>query len=38
LAYLYDITGSLWPSMVCHGVNNGISFVWIYLVMWSGAS
>ena len=38
LGYLYDITGSLWPSMVCHGVNNGISFVWIYLVMWSGAS
>jgi membrane protease YdiL (CAAX protease family) len=38
LAYLYDITGSLWPSMVFHGVNNGISFVWIYLVMWSGAS
>jgi membrane protease YdiL (CAAX protease family) len=38
LAYLYDITGSLWPSMVYHGVNNGISFVWIYLVMWSGAS
>ncbi|MBT5859990.1 MAG: CPBP family intramembrane metalloprotease [Alphaproteobacteria bacterium] len=38
LAYLYDITGSLWPSMVFHGVNNGISFIWIYLVMWSGAS
>jgi membrane protease YdiL (CAAX protease family) len=38
LGYLYDITGSLWPSMVCHGVNNGISFVWIYWVMWSGAS
>jgi len=38
LAYLYEITGSLWPSMVFHGVNNGISFFWIYLAMWSGAS
>jgi membrane protease YdiL (CAAX protease family) len=38
LAYLYDITGSLWPSMVFHGVNNGISFIWIYLVMWFGVS
>ena len=38
LAYLYEHTGSLKPSMVFHGVNNGISFMWIYLVMWSGAS
>jgi membrane protease YdiL (CAAX protease family) len=38
LAYLYEITGTLWPSMVFHGVNNAISFVWIYLVMLSGAS
>ena len=38
LAYLYGHTGSLKPSMVFHGVNNGISLVLIYLVTWSGAS
>lgn len=36
LAYLFEHTGSLLPSMVFHGVNNGIGLVWIYLVSWYG--
>jgi len=37
LAYLYERTGSLLPSMVFHGVNNAVSFVLIYLVIGFGA-
>ena len=37
LAYLYEHTGSLKPSMVLHGVYNGVNFLLLYLVLWSGA-
>ena len=37
LAYLFQRTGSLWPSMVLHGVNNAVGITWIYLAIWLGA-
>lgn len=37
LAYLYERSGSLLPSMVLHGVNNGIAISWIYLAVGSNA-
>ena len=29
LAWLYDRTGSLWPSMIAHSLNNGIALAYI---------
>ena len=33
LAYFYERSGSLWPSMVLHGVNNAIGIAFIYLTI-----
>ena len=38
LAWLYERSGSLWPSMVLHGVNNAAGIVVIYAVLWSGTT
>ena len=38
LAWFYERSGSLWPSVVLHGVNNAVGLVWIYAVLWSGAA
>lgn len=35
LAYFYERSGSLWPSMVLHGVNNAIGIAFIYLTIWA---
>lgn len=38
LAALYEKSGSLWPSMILHGVNNAVGIMFIYLTFWfSGA-
>ena len=34
LAWLYERSGSLWPSMVLHGCNNGVGFVLLYAAAW----
>lgn len=36
LAYFYERSGSLWPSMVLHGVNNAVGIAFIYLTIWAG--
>jgi hypothetical protein len=33
LAWLFEKSGSLWPSMVLHGCNNAIGISWIYAVL-----
>ena len=33
LAYFYERSGSLWPSMVLHGVNNAVGIAFIYLMI-----
>ncbi len=37
LAYLYEKSGSLWPSMILHAVNNGVGILFIYLTLGSTA-
>lgn len=36
LAWLFERSGSLWPSMALHGCNNAIGICWIYAALWSG--
>ena len=36
LAWLYERSGSLWPAMMLHGVNNAISLVGFYTILWFG--
>jgi membrane protease YdiL (CAAX protease family) len=36
LAYLYERSGSLWPSIALHMVNNAIGITFIYLTLWLG--
>lgn len=38
LAYFYERSGSLWPSMVLHGVNNGIGILFIYVALSLGSA
>ena len=38
LAWFYERSGSLWPSMVLHGVNNAVGLVGIYAFLWLEAA
>ena len=36
LAWLYERSGSLWPAMMLHGVNNAVSLGGLYAILWFG--